>query len=132
MENHLPKLEKAMKISIIAGALIVALSVAYYLAVFLPKKEAMRSAQLREEQILKDQKEKADKEDVLRREEERKSALEHCLFGAEKHYLEFAKLNGTEKKDGTIWASKLVWDRAEKNKKEYIDSCFRQYQPEKY
>ena len=38
MEDQPTKLDKAIKISAIAGALIVALSAAYYLVIFLPNK----------------------------------------------------------------------------------------------
>jgi len=45
MENKVSILDKAVKISIIAGALIVALSVAYYFIVFIPNKENYKQTQ---------------------------------------------------------------------------------------
>lgn len=45
MENQPTTLDKAVKISIIAGALIVALSIAYYLVIFLPKKQELDTRQ---------------------------------------------------------------------------------------
>lgn len=42
MENQPTQLDKAVKVSIIVGALIVASSIAYYLDVFLPQKEKIR------------------------------------------------------------------------------------------
>ena len=42
MENNSNKLDKLMKFSIITGVLIIALSIAYYLVIFLPKKEDLR------------------------------------------------------------------------------------------
>ena len=45
MENKTSRLDKAVKISIIAGALIVALSVAYYFIVFIPNKENYKQTQ---------------------------------------------------------------------------------------
>jgi len=45
MENQPTKLDKAIKISIIAGVLMASLSVAYYLVVFLPKNEAKKTSQ---------------------------------------------------------------------------------------
>lgn len=53
MESQPTKLDKAVKISIIAGALIVALSIAYHLVVFLPKKEATRIELQKQEQETK-------------------------------------------------------------------------------
>ncbi len=41
-ENKPSKLDKLVKISIIAGALITALSITYYLVIFLPQKEKVR------------------------------------------------------------------------------------------
>lgn len=51
MENSSTTLDKAVKISIILGILLVALSLAYYLVVFLPKKEAMRIIQQQTEKL---------------------------------------------------------------------------------
>ena len=48
MENQPTILDKAVKLGLIVGALLVALSVAYYLVIFLPQKE--RIAQDRQDQ----------------------------------------------------------------------------------
>ena len=53
MENQPTKLDKAVKISVIAGALIVALSIAYYLVIFLPHKTKMAFEQQQQEQQTK-------------------------------------------------------------------------------
>ncbi|MGW8184998.1 MAG: hypothetical protein ACWGHO_02710 [Candidatus Moraniibacteriota bacterium] len=45
MENNLSKLDKLMKLSMIVGVLIMALSVAYYLVIFMPQKERARIEQ---------------------------------------------------------------------------------------
>lgn len=45
MERQPTVLDKAVKVSIIAGALIIALSIAYYLVVFIPRKETARVEQ---------------------------------------------------------------------------------------
>lgn len=71
MENQPTQLDKAVKISIIAGALIVALSFAYYLVIFLPKKEATRIEEKHRAETTK-----------LR---------EDCLAGAERDYLDYTK-----------------------------------------
>lgn len=44
MENQPTKLDKVMKISIIVGALIVGLSIAYYLVVYIPKRDESKLA----------------------------------------------------------------------------------------
>jgi|GEM_PF-3051553 len=41
MEKHITTLDKLTKISIIVGVLVVALSVGYYIVIFLPQKEQM-------------------------------------------------------------------------------------------
>lgn len=43
MENQPSKLDRAVKISIMASALIVALSVAYYLVIFLPEQKELET-----------------------------------------------------------------------------------------
>ena len=50
MENQPTALDKTVKISIIAGALIMALSIAYYLVIFMPQKEKARVEQQKQEQ----------------------------------------------------------------------------------
>lgn len=45
MEKEPTTLDRAVKVSIIAGVLIVALSIGYYLIIFLPKKEMTRAEQ---------------------------------------------------------------------------------------
>lgn len=52
-ENKPSKLDKLVKISIMAGASIVALSVAYYLVIFLPQKEKTKIEQLKQEEEIK-------------------------------------------------------------------------------
>ena len=79
MENQLTKLDKAVKISIIAGALIVALSIAYYLVVFLPKKEKM----ILEQQKAVQQQEQQAKDDAVKQVDDAKAVsiknLQDCL-----------------------------------------------------
>lgn len=53
MENNATTLDKVVRISIIAGALIVALSVAYYLVIFLPQKAKMTLEKQAQEQQLR-------------------------------------------------------------------------------
>ena len=123
MENQPTTLDKAVKISIIAGALIVALSVAYYLVVFMPQKEKARVEQVKQEQQAKDD----EKKQVEERTVANKKALSFCLMGVDTNYWAYVKLNGTEKKDGTVYADNDVWDRAEKTKQSEITNCYRKY-----
>lgn len=53
MENQPTKLDKAVKISIIVGALVIALSVAYYSVIFLPNKAKQQQKFDKEKQELK-------------------------------------------------------------------------------
>lgn len=53
MENQPTKLDKAVKISILVGVSIVALSVGYYLVIFIPKKEAIKIEQQQQEKYAK-------------------------------------------------------------------------------
>ena len=123
MENQPTTLDKAVKVSIIAGALIVALSIAYYLVIFMPQKEKARVEQQKQEQQAKDDEKKQAEE----RTANNKKALSFCLMGADTNYWEYMKINGTEKKDGTIYADNDYWDRAEKTKQSEITNCYRKY-----
>ncbi len=59
MENQLTKedkpskLDKTIKISIMAGSLIIALSITYYLVIFLPQKEKVKIEQQRQEEEIR-------------------------------------------------------------------------------
>jgi len=62
MKNQLIKLDKEMKISIIAGILIVALSIAYYLVIFIPKKDILELEKQKEMIILEQENQKIEHE----------------------------------------------------------------------
>ena len=49
--------------------------------------------------------------------------LTHCLTVADEAYFDYAKLNGTVNKDGSIRASNLVWSNAQKNKDAAVKIC---------
>lgn len=89
MENQPTTLDKAVKVSIVAGALIVALSFAYYLVVFLPKKEATRVAQQQQEKLADEQKVAEQKEKELAKELEVKTAK--CFEDAKKFHESYIK-----------------------------------------
>jgi hypothetical protein len=56
MENNATILDKAVKIGIVVGTLIVGLSVAYYLVVYIPQRDKAKVEQQKQEQIAKDMK----------------------------------------------------------------------------
>lgn len=116
-------MDKAVKISIIAGVLIVSLSFAYYLVLFLPQKEQGRMEVEKAEMEMQ----KAESERIDRVKTANSELLALCMAQAEDEYISYAKLNGTVNKDGTIWADNDVWDRAEKNRKEEKEICFKKY-----
>ena len=120
-------MDKAVKISIIAGALIVSLSIAYYLVIFLPQKEQNRIELEKQERQIKEEREQAESERLNKIKTANNRLLAICLSAADEEYLDYAKLNGTEKKDGTIWADNDVWDRAEKNRKDSKEVYFKKY-----
>jgi hypothetical protein len=107
MENQSTQLDKAVKISIIAGALIVALSIAYYLVVFLPKKEVTRVEEKKMTEIMK-----------LR---------DDCLSGVERDYLDYTRRK--EVSEASIIKSGLV-PFPEKNpydKNGAREECYKKY-----
>jgi hypothetical protein len=55
------------------------------------------------------------------------SKMTECLNNAEIDRMKYARLNGTENADGSVSAPAYVWDRAEKQKKETIDTCLKQF-----
>lgn len=57
MENKSKKLDQIVKISLIIGVLIIALSIGYYLVIFLPQKEVARVEQQKKTQQAKEKEE---------------------------------------------------------------------------
>lgn len=70
MENQSTKLDKAVKISVLVGILVVALSVASYFVISLLQKERVRIDQQKQEQQAKEQKEKIEKEILTQKEDD--------------------------------------------------------------
>jgi hypothetical protein len=89
MENQSSKLDKAAKISIIGGTLIVALSIAYYLVLYIPKRDKTKLEQQKQEQVAKEQKDKTDKEELAQKELEAKKVK--CLEDAKKFHQDYIK-----------------------------------------
>ena len=77
MENQPTKLDKAVKISIIVGILLIAFSVFYYIVIFLPKKEApqMKIQKLQEQQA------------EAKAEQDRKINLLGCISAVDNKYV---------------------------------------------
>lgn len=71
-------MDRAVKISIIVGALIVALSAAYYLVVFLPKKEQARVDIQRQQLDMQKAKEDADAQARDQEKQRIEQAMKDC------------------------------------------------------
>ncbi len=82
-------MDKALRSTLIAGIIIIALSVGYYLVIFLPKKEATRLEEQKQEKIANDQKASQQKESDLAKELEIKTAK--CLEDAKKFHENYIK-----------------------------------------
>lgn len=108
MENQPTILDKALKISVTVGALIVALSIAYYLVIFLPHKATQALEQQKQEQQAKEHTAQVSKQ-----------ALEKCLADVD------IKMAEITKGKSAIGASetKFYMDFRTEN----IDKCFRTY-----
>jgi hypothetical protein len=128
MENQPTKLDKAVKISIIIGALVVALSVAYYLVIFLPQKEKARVEQQKQEQ----QQAQQAKDDAVRKDEkekfDNKISLSSCLSRADISYSDNWNKNckalGREIDCGLPAEQAADLDRSKKTEQ---DNCFKRY-----
>ena len=107
MKNFLK--DNWFKIGILLVLIIIALSIAYYFVVYIPKSSAEKSA----EQSIKSYNLTVD--------------LNACLDKANTDYWAFVNLNGTKKADGSIWATNDIWSRADKNKQNAIDNCYKQF-----
>ncbi len=53
-------MDKALRNTIIAGIIIIALSVGYYLVIFIPKKEATRIEEQKQQQTIREEQQKQD------------------------------------------------------------------------
>ena len=89
LDNQPMRLDYVVKISIIAGTLIVALSLAYYLVVFLPKKEATRVAEQQQEKLADEQKASEQKEKETAKELEVKTVK--CFEDAKRFHESYIK-----------------------------------------
>jgi len=76
----------------------------------------------------KQQEERRIEEEQKKEQSFNRTLLNACLSKADSDYWAYMDLNGTKKDDGTIWASNPTWDRAEENKQNDINNCYRKYQ----
>ena len=110
------KKEIIIPLTLIVCALILGGS---YLAVQINKQNSIE----RQQQVkIKEQWER----DMIAKEKKEINRLNYdrCVEYAENKYWSYMRLNGTEKEDGSIWASNWIWDRADRVKKENVKNCF--------
>ena len=79
-------IDKATKISVIAGILLISVSFFYYYVIFLPQKEQARLEQQRQEQSAKEEKERQAIERELQERKEAKQNLDACIDNAKTRY----------------------------------------------
>lgn len=110
MENQPTKLDRAVKISIIIGALLLASSIAYYLVIFLPQKERTMLEQWSQQQV------------------KNKSLLANCLDNASKvhenNWNDACASRGAGERCGL---PTNVSSRIDKSHEGDKDDCFRKY-----
>jgi hypothetical protein len=125
MENQPKKLNKIVRISIIAGITIITLSVAYYLAIFLPQKQkaSIEITKLELEAKIEQEKTEQVKIEQMKSEDEAKKRAE--LLEEEKRKEELEKKKGEEsiqKNNNAGTIKKSCNDSAlEKARKRYQD-----------
>jgi hypothetical protein len=104
---------------IIIGAVIIGVCIvgSQYLKQSSIEKQQRLEFQAEEEKEIKAEQDKEAKE----------RSLSLCIRLAEESYWDYMRINGTEKKDGVIWAEDKYWNTAEKNKQNDIDNCYKRY-----
>lgn len=125
-------MDKVLRNAITIGIIIITLSLAYYLVIFLPKKEAGKLEQQKQEQVFKEQleKERIEKENEIK--SENKIMLKECLENAQGDYIERWKkqcASDGEKigTDGMCLLSDSSSDYVRKARTEDRDICFKKY-----
>jgi hypothetical protein len=103
-------MDKSLRNAIIAGIIIIALSVGYYLVIFLPKKEAMR----------------------IEQQSKQKELQQVCLTEAknkkDERFKSYCRLDNREiGSDGFCLLSKARVDYINASEKENNDLCFKKY-----
>ena len=108
-------MDKAMKLSIIAGVVIISAAVSYYFVVFLPQKEERKMGQEEDTRTMQ-----------RTRNYLQQAALEDCLKKADDYYWDYVKLNGTETKTA-YQMPQQNWDYIDNKTQEAKELCLKQY-----
>lgn len=117
-------MDKLIKYSIIIGVLIIALSVAYYLVIFLPKKEEIRIELQKQEQLAKEK----EVDRLTTEKEANKKDLEHCLLKVKLAAANFWQEECESMGRGEdCRLPEYNANRIDKSLKEDEENCFRKY-----
>jgi len=119
-ENKQPladKLNNLIKISVIAGILLVSFSVSYYFIIFLPQQERIRINAIKQKE-----------EELKQKEEVRKMDLNSCLNMAEAEYRSLIKANA---KGATGSMPLELMNAIDKKHKDARDDCYKKHPPER-
>ncbi len=106
---------------------IPAVAIAYYFGIALPANNEARLALEKERYSAEQRRMEAESTRVRQEATSRQEALDLCFAGADDAYWKYVKLNGTERKDGTVSAAAHVWNTADKRKNDERDTCFKRY-----
>lgn len=116
MENQPTKLDKAVKISIIVGFLIVGLSIAYYLVIYIPQRDKAKIEQQNQQaqqQVEQKQTNAVNLENCLEYENETRNKNMQSLF--------------EQAKKTKLPVGQDSLDSLEKNYQERKDDCFKRF-----
>lgn len=117
--QHHPRRFLTARNYVLLLATIIVVAVAYYFLVSLPAHNRAILALEREKQAM------ALGDDLARR--ARRYSLETCIQEADRTYWEFVEMNGTKRKNGSLWALNYIWDHARENKQLALEACDRNY-----
>ena len=125
MKNKHNDIDNYLKLSIIGGMIVIALSVAYYFVVFIPQKQAQQ-VELQKEEL----------NTVQQREREKTTSLKNCLlqadFGATAYWNKQCKDYGVDKNGNPYLKDdcsldKYHADAVNASKKNEQDQCYQLY-----
>ncbi len=119
---------------------LVAVAIAYYFAIALPRHNQARLEFDREKFRAQQEEKQKEQEDKREAQQEARSkaeieaagneaALDSCIDDAEDEYWSYIKLNGepVAGKPGVYTAPQYIWDDAAKRKKAALDACYKRY-----
>lgn len=111
------------KIGVLLVLATIGLSVGYHFVVTIPGRDSWKRSQEREKSWKEQQ--KLDQLESEKRQQE--FSLSVCLDSSEEEYWEYMKINGTENEDGTVWALDKYWQKADKDRNDRNDNCYKRY-----